>query len=164
MNSAIIYGNYDGKLKDSGDTITLKDGSGVSQIAFFFNGDWHPLAKGLGASLELICDSADPSSMLSWRPSALPTATDANLEYVGTPGARSQWYSCPAPAYIYTPKVFINEIQYRPYKENTLVSRYEYIELYNGLESTLSLDNWRIVTGSRKANSVQVSLYSLERF
>lgn len=149
---AKLFGPYGGKLSSKGETVTLVNAAKVTQFSFTFDNKWYPLTDGYGSSLELICADADPQSPSSWRASPVPFSNDPNLEYSGTPGAQSTWYQCPAPAVLSTATVgkpvYFSEVNYKPRQENTRVEFHEFIEFYNDYQTTLVLDNWRVVSKS----------------
>ncbi len=79
-----IAGQYTGKLKDEGETLTYADGLGVAIRSFTYNNvfPWPLAAAGLGSSLVLIDPDSRPNHDLfsSWQASALPGGTPGTGE------------------------------------------------------------------------------------
>jgi CotH protein/lamin tail-like protein len=66
-----VTGNYEGKLKNSGEKIELRNSSGmvIDEITFDDEGRWDQRADGSGASIELINPHTDNSFPDSWKAS-----------------------------------------------------------------------------------------------
>eukprot|EP01114_Cavostelium_apophysatum_P005296 TRINITY_DN1610_c0_g1_i1.p1 TRINITY_DN1610_c0_g1~~TRINITY_DN1610_c0_g1_i1.p1 ORF type:complete len:1083 (-),score=286.17 TRINITY_DN1610_c0_g1_i1:32-3280(-) len=154
LSSSKVFGDAS-KLPDGKGTITLKDGSGSQKLQLNYQDDWQPLTDGFGPSLELVCPSANVNTKANWRSSPLPTTTDPYAEYSGTPGAANSWISCPAPIRAYNDKaVYFSEIMYNPRQENAQIDSHEFVELYYNGSEAIQLDNWRLVSSSSKASSL----------
>ena len=67
-----IAGQYVGKLNNAGDHLQLVDGMGEQILDFTYNNAWYPITDGLGFSLVIVDEQADPlawNSKSNWRPS-----------------------------------------------------------------------------------------------
>lgn len=68
--SVLIFGQYSGRLSDSGESITLKNGNNViSSVDYGIKSPWPSVNKYPGRSLSLINVSADESNPACWAPS-----------------------------------------------------------------------------------------------
>ena len=67
-----VAGNYQGRLANGGETVTLSDATGVSLFTVTYDDSepWPTAADGGGHSLELVRIDADPALTSSWRASA----------------------------------------------------------------------------------------------
>eukprot|EP01114_Cavostelium_apophysatum_P003141 TRINITY_DN128_c0_g1_i1.p1 TRINITY_DN128_c0_g1~~TRINITY_DN128_c0_g1_i1.p1 ORF type:complete len:1072 (-),score=346.16 TRINITY_DN128_c0_g1_i1:63-3278(-) len=158
LNAGIVFGDSSKRLPDGDGKIKLTTGS-TQVFSVSYQDTWYPTTDGYGASLELVCADAQPTGKASWRPSAVPSASDVLREFSGTPGAAGLWTQCPVPTSSTWrgKKVYINEIMYHPRSETTEEEVHEYIELYNDGSSDYQMDNWRLVSASSKLSNLQFS-------
>ncbi len=145
-----IFGQYDGKLDNAGETIVLKDetGSLIDSVAYGDIPPWPTEADGGGPSLELFDPSSDNN---------LPGNWGIGQDY--TPGAPNN------PAFPGAGDIVISEIMYKPQRHEPRL-RYdainnqpytevgddewgEYVELYNRSDSTIDLSGWSFTEGIR---------------
>ena len=71
-NLPLLAGQYVGSLENSGERIRLVDASGEEILDFSYDNNWHPITDGLGFSLVVVNENAEPdawSSAAQWRPS-----------------------------------------------------------------------------------------------
>lgn len=61
-------GNFEGRLSNDGDHVRLVDAEGnlADEVRYGFEGDWPPLARGLGSSLELVHPDLDNMLSSAW--------------------------------------------------------------------------------------------------
>jgi hypothetical protein len=67
-----IAGQYVGALENGGERIQLVDARGEEILDFSYDNKWHPITDGLGFSLAVVDENAEPDSWGSksqWRPS-----------------------------------------------------------------------------------------------
>lgn len=100
-NLPLVAGQYVGSLENSGERIRLVDASGEEILDFSYDNNWHPITDGLGFSLVVVNENAEPdawSSAAQWRPSGAmggspssddPTATAIPRIVVNSVIARS---------------------------------------------------------------------------
>jgi hypothetical protein len=68
-----IAGPYTGALENNGERLTLLDASGEEVLDFRYDNAWHPITDGLGFSLVVVDEWAEPDAWdrkSQWRPSA----------------------------------------------------------------------------------------------
>ena len=72
-------GQFEGRLKNGGETIALIDGDGdrVFEVDYGDSGDWPGRAEGNGSSLEVIDPQLDLNNAANW---------NSSIRYHGTPG------------------------------------------------------------------------------
>ena len=120
-----IAGEYGGYLNNGGERMQLLDGKGEEILDFNYNNNWYPITDGLGFSLVVVDEQAQPdawSSKANWRPSnALG----------GSPGTND-----PAPANI--PSILVNEALTR----TDVPPPTDSIELYNPTGSDADIGGW----------------------
>jgi len=114
-------GVYAGKLDNAGERLTLVDREARVVLDFVYGTgeDWPRRANGLGASLEPIEGTGDPSDAASWR---------SSVDYLGSPGRPGQ------PVVM---SIVINEIVARASMEQAAG-----VELYNAAEAEIAVGGW----------------------
>src|SRR5205814_367940 len=71
-NGLPVAGQYEGNLENSGERLRLLDSVGEEILDFTYNNSWYPITDGLGFSLVIANEQADPDSWNSaanWRAS-----------------------------------------------------------------------------------------------
>ena len=126
-----VAGEYDGKLDNGGERVTLLDGSASVILEFLYDdeGAWPRAADGDGRSLEIDHPEAAPASWndpTSWHASSLPG---------GSPGGPD-----------YTGGVIVSEIMYHP-STNPTNELYGFIELHNRADTPTYCSGWRFESG-----------------
>ena len=83
--SAVILGNYSGRLNNRGETIRLVDpnGNSADEVRYYDTRKWHSKADGNGSSLELKDPDSDNNIAGSWAPSA-ESGDWQSITYTGT--------------------------------------------------------------------------------
>jgi hypothetical protein len=69
--AAAIAGQYTGSLDNGGERLTLLDAAGEEILDFDYNNAWYPITDGLGFSLVVVDEHAEPdawSNKSQWRP------------------------------------------------------------------------------------------------
>jgi hypothetical protein len=126
------FGQYLGRLSNSGETIELQDGLNqiIDQVPFSDLPPWPTSPDGSGPSLELIDPALDNSLAASWQASALAD---------GTPGAPNSSQTPPVSCDSTVPALVINEINYN---SALTFNPEDWVELYNPTGSAINLQNW----------------------
>jgi hypothetical protein len=122
--AAAIAGRYTGALDNSGERLRLLDTGGEEILDFEFNDAWHPITDGLGFSLVVVDEHAEPdawSRRSQWRPGGLPG---------GTPGEDE-------PPIAFIPPARITEALSRSEPPLT-----DFIELHNPTEAPADIGGW----------------------
>ncbi|MBP7274869.1 MAG: lamin tail domain-containing protein [Kiritimatiellae bacterium] len=116
-----VAGAYSGKLSNDGETLTLKNASGVTVFEVTYNdaNGWPEAADGQGRSLILIQPEGDPQNPAHWAASA---------ELHGAPTAADT---------AHVPDIVINEVL--AHSDPPLV---DVIELHNRSDSSMDLTGW----------------------
>lgn len=122
-----IAGEFEGKLSNGGELLTLLDAAGDLIQAFRYNdrGEWPGLADGDGASLELIDAGADPSNPANWQ---------ASRSFGGSPGR---------PPELEEPSIVINEVL-----SASTEPAVDVIELFNAGNESVSIAGWYLSDAS----------------
>jgi len=131
---ANTLGNFDGRLENSGEKITLVDASATPQVVDEVDyGDelpWPSEPDGNGPSLELVNPFSENAIFSNWGPS-LSSAPR------GTPGQRNSQYNPLA----HDTDVVINEIMYHPLSAE---QKEKFIEILNIGGEEISLNGWQL--------------------
>jgi hypothetical protein len=117
-----VAGQYEGSLDNSGERVRLVDGVGEEILDFTYNNSWYPITDGLGFSLVIVDEQAEPDSWTlkqSWRPSG---------SLLGSPGADDP----PPPAF---EPVLVNEALTRSLT-------FDVIELFNAGTNAVDIGGW----------------------
>jgi hypothetical protein len=114
-------GQYEGKLSNRGERITLLDGAGqhITQVDYGTTAPWPSRAAGQGSSLTLIDPWADPSDPANWR---------ASTELGGSPGKDEP------------PREFgvhIHEVLAHP-----SAGHHDWLELHNPTDQPVDINRW----------------------
>ena len=120
-----IAGQYLGALDNEGERIQLLDASGEEILDFSFDDDWYPVTDGLGFSLVVVNESAEPdawNSATNWRPSGALDGSPAIADPAVPPFA----------------PVVINEVLSR----TDLPPPSDSIELFNPTTNTVNIGGW----------------------
>ena len=126
----VVAGWFGGNLANSGETITLLDGTGrtILSVSYDDENGWPVLADGAGYSLEIINPNGDPDAVANWRAS-----TGQN----GTPG---QVNSAPPAA-----TVVLNEVMAENLSAVNHGGTYpDWIELRNPSGTPVNLAGWSL--------------------
>jgi hypothetical protein len=121
-----VAGQFSGALDNSGERLRLLDSSGEEILDFRFNNSWYPITDGVGFSLVVVDENAEPdawSTKPQWRPSGSDT---------GSPGQGD-------PAAIEVVPVVISELL--THSDPPLQ---DYIELHNPTTNTANIGGWYI--------------------
>ncbi|HXJ56778.1 MAG TPA: lamin tail domain-containing protein [Verrucomicrobiae bacterium] len=121
-----IAGSYQGALENSGERIQLLDARNEEIHDFRYNNTWYPVTDGLGFSLVVVNELADPDrwgDRTNWRPSGLPN---------GTPGTTDPGLPATVP-------VVVNEVL-----SNTDPPSVDAIELHNPTDGVADVGGWFI--------------------
>jgi hypothetical protein len=124
-NSALVAGQYSGRLSHKGAQIRLLDAAGGLIEQFQYADAWHPITDGRGFSLTAVDPAADPnilSTRAGWRPSAA---------IGGSPG----WDDAGQAAAIGS--VVVSEIMANP-----AAGRPDWIELHNTTSQPMDIGGW----------------------
>jgi hypothetical protein len=122
-----IAGAYGGNLSSQGELITVVDGLGGVVQSFEFGDDWHSSADGLGFSLTVRDEYADPTTWdnsSAWRPSSA---------IGGTPGSADDFTGVLSPG-----DIVINELI-----ANTTAANRR-VELLNRTTSAIDISGWYV--------------------
>ena len=118
-----IGGTYVGSLDNAGERLTLLDAVNEEVLDFTYNNSWYPITDGLGFSLAVVNENAEPdtwNNKSQWRPSGAVN---------GSPGADDT-----APAFA---PVVINEVLSASGGTNV-----DAIELYNPASTNVDVGGW----------------------
>ncbi|MEI7732437.1 MAG: immunoglobulin domain-containing protein, partial [Verrucomicrobiota bacterium] len=121
-----VAGQYSGALNNAGDRVQLLDSDNEQILDFSYNNSWYPLTDGLGFSLVVVNENADPSAwnnQSQWR---------ASGRVNGSPGTDD-----PAP-YVISP-VLVNECL-----AHTDLPDMDSMELYNPNTNAVDIGGWYI--------------------
>lgn len=145
LDGDAVFGDWDGRLGNAGDTIVLSNASGtvVEVVQYDDDAPWDFLPDGFGPSLERVCLSESGLQLVNWRAGEVPAL---ETDFGGTPLMPAAFNQCPAPDPV-RPPVRISEIMYHPVLEEAFEDFHEYVELTNIGESAVELDGWRLVGG-----------------
>jgi hypothetical protein len=124
-SSQPVVGQYTGNLDNDGERLQLLDASNEEILDFSYHDDWHPITDGLGFSLVVVDENAEPDAWGAkpqWRPSGA---------LGGSPGA-----SEPAPPGF--PPVVINEALSR----TDIPPPTDSIELHNPTATPADVSGW----------------------
>jgi hypothetical protein len=119
-----VAGEYAGSLQNDGDRLQLLDASNEEIHDFRYNNAWYPVTDGLGFSLVVVDEQAEPDRWADpshWRPSAMPG---------GNPGTSDPG----APAIV---PVVVNEVL-----SNTDPPAVDAIELHNPTPNLANVGGW----------------------
>ena len=119
-----VAGVYTGSLDNAGERIQLLDGSNEEILDFSYNNSWYPLTDGLGFSLAVVDEQAEPDAWdrkSNWR---------ANGTAGGTPGQANPPLPAVAP-------VVINEVL-----AHTDPPDEDAVELYNPTDAPVAIGGW----------------------
>ena len=88
-NSSVVYGPWTGKLRDSGDLLTLRNHNGrlMDQLSYQDGAPWPVGADGSGASLAKIRRMMPSGPAENWRASAEIGGTPGRINFPGLEGA-----------------------------------------------------------------------------
>ncbi|MBN2843261.1 MAG: lamin tail domain-containing protein, partial [Sedimentisphaerales bacterium] len=129
--TGILAGEFTGSLSNSGETLTLKDISGIIIQQFSYSDKWYNITDGDGFSLSII-DALQPTDSWNypdnWRPGNTPG---------GSPGFDDTG-DIPAPG-----SIIINEILAHSHAEAS-----DWIELYNTTETPINIGGWLLSDSS----------------
>ncbi len=120
-----IAGQYDGALDNAGERIQLIDASGEEILDFSYNNSWYPITDGLGFSLTVVDEQAEPDlwgNKSNWR---------ASGQLYGEPGATVPTYPTIAP-------IVINEAL----THSVMPPPTDSIELYNPTTTDVNIGGW----------------------
>lgn len=119
-----IAGRFTGSLENGGERVRLVDSSNEEILDFTYNNSWYPITDGLGFSLVIVDENAEPdtwSSKAAWRPSGALN---------GSPGISDP----PAPALA---PIRINELL-----THTDPPVVDAVELFNPTASDVNIGGW----------------------
>lgn len=120
-----VAGQYLGALENEGERLQLLDASGEEILDFSFDDDWYPVTDGLGFSLVVVNELAEPdawNSAANWRPSGALHGSPAITD--------------PAPPVL--APVVINEVLSR----TDLPPPTDSIELFNPTTNPVNIGGW----------------------
>ncbi|GAI89676.1 unnamed protein product, partial [marine sediment metagenome] len=123
--SALIAGQYSGRLENRGERIRLEDAIGRTILDFDYEDRWRDITDGGGFSLTIIDPTADPNNWDkkdSWRASAYEGGSpgDDDSGIIPNPGA-----------------IVINEVLAHSYDGEA-----HWIELYNTTDAEIDIGSW----------------------
>jgi hypothetical protein len=124
-NAATIAGAYIGSLDNSGERLGLVDAMNEEILDFSYNNSWYRITDGLGFSLVIVNENAEPdmwNSKTNWRASGREN---------GSPGGG------PDPEPISSATVLVNEVL-----ANTIPPLTDSIELWNPGTNEVNIGNW----------------------
>ncbi|MGC8742605.1 MAG: lamin tail domain-containing protein [Verrucomicrobiia bacterium] len=119
-----IAGEYLGSLDNAGERITLVDATGEEILDFNYNDNWYPITDGLGFSLVIVDENAQPDAWgnkSNWRVSSAIN---------GSPGIIEQNYPS-------IPQIIISEVL-----AHSLLPLSDFIELYNPTAESADISGW----------------------
>ncbi|MGC8828354.1 MAG: lamin tail domain-containing protein [Verrucomicrobiia bacterium] len=119
-----IAGEYSGSLDNAGERIRLVDASGEEILDFAYNDNWYPITDGLGFSLVIVNENAQPDdwgNKTNWR-----VGSTIN----GTPGLIETNFPN-------IPQVIISEVL-----AHSLPPMTDFIELYNPTQNPADIGGW----------------------
>jgi hypothetical protein len=122
--AATVAGQYSGNLDNAGERIQLLDAANEEILDFSYNNSWYPSTDGLGFSLVISNELAEPdlwSHREGWRP---------NGQLNGAPGQLD-------PAAPVFPEIVVNEVL-----ANTALPQVDAIELFNPTANPVNLSGW----------------------
>jgi hypothetical protein len=125
-----VAGWFGGSLANGGETIAIRDGAGriVFSVSYDDEGGWATAPDGGGYSLEIIDPNGDPNAPANWRASAAQN---------GTPRQPNSFFASPA--------VILNEVMAdNPAAVNHEGTYPDWVELYNGTATNVSLTGWSL--------------------
>lgn len=120
-----LAGQYLGTLENEGERIQLLDASGEEILDFSYDDDWYPVTDGLGFSLVVVNELAEPdawNSATNWRPSGALHGSPAVADPVPPPFA----------------PVVINEVLSR----TDLPPPTDSIEIHNSTTNAVNIGGW----------------------
>ena len=120
-----VAGQYLGALDNEGERLQLLDASGEEVLDFSYDDDWYPVTGGLGFSLVVVNELAEPdawNSAANWRPSGALDGSPAITDPAVPPFA----------------PVVINEVLSR----TDLPPPSDSIELFNPTTNTVNIGGW----------------------
>lgn len=82
-STARVVGEYDGRLSNSGETLTIFGAGGETILRFAYKDHWYPVTDGRGASLVVVDPKADPAAWSlreMWRPSQVSGGSPGRVE------------------------------------------------------------------------------------
>lgn len=102
--SANLYGQYEGKLKGSGERVELKNSSGavISSVHYGVGTNWPTSTKDGGPSLSLNRTTANETNASCWSPSSQNGGTPDAPNSVDTSWSNAHSGSCPTKNYVMT--------------------------------------------------------------
>ncbi|MFM1770460.1 MAG: hypothetical protein RJA22_2989 [Verrucomicrobiota bacterium] len=119
-----VAGAFGGALDNAGEALQLLDASNEEILDFAYNNTWYPITDGLGFSLVILDELAQPDawgSKSNWRPSGSPA---------GNPGAADPGAPAIAP-------ILINELL-----SASVLPAVDAVELLNPTASPVNLGGW----------------------
>ena len=119
-----VAGQYTGNLDNGGERIQLLDAVNEEVLDFSYNNSWHPMTDGLGFSLVVVNENAEPDSWGSRTQWRISGAVE------GAPGAADPLPGVVAP-------ILVTEVL-----THTDLPAVDQIELYNPTGDTVSLAGW----------------------
>jgi len=120
-----VAGQYTGSLDNDGERLRLLDGTNEEVLDFDYDDDWYPVTDGLGFSLVIVDEKAEPDAWgqkAQWRPSG-------NLN--GNPAV-------PDPGVPFIAPILVNEVLSRTDTPPPTDS----IELFNPTGSDVNIGDW----------------------
>ncbi len=123
-SSHTIAGQYLGSLDNSGEHIRLLDAVNEEILDFGYHDSWYPVTDGLGFSLVVVDEGADPDawdSRFNWRPSGAPTGSPEQDD----------------PAPVAVAPVLVNEIL-----ANSDLPMLDSVELFNPTTNAVDMGGW----------------------
>jgi hypothetical protein len=123
---ANIGGQFDGYLNNGGERLRLLAADGEEILDFEYDNSWYPITDGLGFSLVVVDETAEPdlwNSKSNWRPSG---------QIQGTPGGADPGAATFAP-------IVVNEVL-----THTDLPQVDAVELYNPTANDVNIGGWFI--------------------